>query len=321
MKHRKRRSRIASSSKFVALENPSPCRMERLEDRQLLSATIDLRTPSGGKAVTVSSIGQVVNLDVWAVVTGADATATNDAFQWAMGSFLSSDVGGGAAGGTLEANLNDVFATGDPSNGTQADLDGDGDLDVGSNDNSQPDNFFVARASGLQGGHDPAPAKFLIGTVSFTVTSLKSGTSTDINFRPRDNVLAAGWAEDATAGDTNFKDPNTGTFTFGDPVVVRRDPPPTATVSAPSLTTGGGSTYSFTVKYDDNGAVKSSTFDNNDIRVTGPNGFRQLARKISVNATGDGKSRTVTYRINAPGGVWDSLDNGTYTIAIQGNQV
>src|SRR6267142_2769908 len=97
MKHRKRRSRIASSSKFFAVEHPSPCRMERLEDRQLLSATIDLRTPSGGKTVSVSSVGQVVNLDVWAIVTAGDSTATNDAFQWAMGSFLSSDVGGGSA--------------------------------------------------------------------------------------------------------------------------------------------------------------------------------------------------------------------------------
>ena len=294
--------------------------MERLEDRQLLSATIDLRTPSGGKTVSVSSVGQVVNLDVWAIVTAGDSTATNDAFQWAHGSFLSSDVGGGAAAGTLSAAVQSPFDATAASNGTQVDLDGDGDLDVGSNDNSQPDNFFVARASGLQGGHDPAPAKFLIGTVSFTVTSLKSGTSTDINFRPRDNVLAAGWAEDATAGDTNFKDPNTGTFAAGAPVVIV-DPPPTATLTAPNLAAGGGSTYSFIVKYEDNVAVKSSTFDNNDIRVTGPNGFNKLATKVSVNASGDGKSRTVTYRISAPGNIWDSIDNGTYTVSIESNQV
>ena len=102
MKHRKRRQRVAPSSKFVAFdsERASACRMERLEDRQLLSATIDLRTTSGGKSVTITSVGQVVNLDVWAVVTGADGTATNDAFQWAHGSFLSSDAGGGAVAGT-----------------------------------------------------------------------------------------------------------------------------------------------------------------------------------------------------------------------------
>jgi len=326
MKHRKKRA--ASSSKFVSFDNASPCRIERLEDRQLLSATIDLRTTSGGKTVNITSVGQVVNLDVWAIVTGSDSTATNDAFQWAHGSFLSSDVSGGAAGGTLAASVASPFDATASSNGTQKDLDGDGDLDVGSNDNTQPNGFFVARAGGLQGGSDPAPAKFLIGTVSFTVTSLKSGTSTRINFRPRDNVLAAGWAEDATAQDVNFKNPHSGTFAAGTPVVLSRSQTPvddttapSATLSAPNLTSGGGSTYSFTVKYDDNVAVKSSTFDNNDIRVTGPNGYSKLATKVSVNATGDGKSRTVTYRITAPGNVWDSIDNGTYTVSLQSNQV
>jgi len=323
MKHRKRRA--ASSSKSVAFDHLPPCRIERLEDRQLLSATIDLTTTSGGKSVVVTSVGQVVNLDVWAIVTGADATATNDAFQWAHGSFLSSDSGGGAAGGTLSASVASPFDATVSSNGTQSDLDGDGDLDVGSNDSSQPDGFFVARAGGLQGGSDPAPAKFLIGTVNFTVTSLKSGTATNINFRPRDSSLAAGWDEDL-----NFKDPTTGTFAAGAPVVLTRSgggggtsdtTAPTATLSAPNLTSGGGSTYSFTVRYDDNVAVKSSTFDNNDVRVTGPNGFNKLATRVSVNASGDGKSRTVTYRITAPGNVWDSIDNGAYTIALQSNQV
>ncbi|HEV8290406.1 MAG TPA: calcium-binding protein [Tepidisphaeraceae bacterium] len=319
---------MAPSSKFVAFENASPCRMERLEDRQLLSATIDLRTTGGGKTVTLTSVGQVINLDVWAVVTGADATAADDAFQWAHGSFLSSDVGGGAAGGTLSASVLSPFAATAASNGGQADLDGDGDLDVGSNDNSRPNGFFVARAGGFQGGHDPAPAQFRIGTVSFRVTSLKAGTSTNINFRPRDNVLAAGWAEDATAEDLNFKNPVTGTFAAGAPVVLTHSQPPagdstppTATLSAANLTKGGGSTYSFTVRYDDDVAVKASTFDNNDIRVTGPGGYSKLAAKVSVNAVGNGKSRTVTYRITAPGNIWDSIDNGTYTVALVGNQI
>src|SRR6266550_1620005 len=164
MKHRKRRA--ASSSKFVAFDNASPCRIERLEDRQLLSATIDLRTTSGGKTVNIASVGQVVNLDVWAIVTGSDSTAVNDAFQWAHGSFLSTDVGGGAAGGTLSASAASPFNAAAAANGTQTDLDGDGDLDVGSNDNSQPDNFFVARADGMQVA-STSPAEWRIGTVSF----------------------------------------------------------------------------------------------------------------------------------------------------------
>ena len=50
------------------------------------------------------------------------------------------------------------------------------------------------------------------------LTTLKSGTSTKINFRPRNNVLAAGWAEDATSQNVNFKNPHSGTFAAGTPV-------------------------------------------------------------------------------------------------------
>jgi len=122
-KNSKRRQGVAPSSKFIGM-------MEPLEARQMLSATIDLRTTSGGKNVTVSSVGQVVNLDVWAVVTGTDSNSANDGFQWAHGSFLSSDVGGGAAGGTLSASVQSPFDATASSNGTQVDLDGDGDLDL-----------------------------------------------------------------------------------------------------------------------------------------------------------------------------------------------
>jgi Ca2+-binding RTX toxin-like protein len=293
--------------------------MEGLEARQMLSATIDLRTPSGGKAVTVSSVGQVVDLNVWAVVTAGDTDAANDAFQWAHGSFLSSDVGGGAAAGTLAATVANNFAAETASNGAGVDLDGDGDLDVGSNNNAVADGFFVARSGGSAvGGSGAAPARILIGTVKFTVTSLKSGTSTEIKFRPRDNVLVAGWYEDF-----NFKNSETGSYLAGAPVVVTKAVAsvPTAALTAATLTKGGGSTHTFTVRYDDKLAMKASTFDNNDIRVTGPNGFNQLARFISATPLGDGASRTVTYRINAPGAFWDSVDNGTYSVAIQSNQV
>jgi Ca2+-binding RTX toxin-like protein len=315
MKHPKKRPRMASSSKLVGFASASAFGMERLEDRQLLSATIDLRTTSGGKNVTLSGVGQVINLDVWAVVQGADNDATNDAFQSAHGSFLSSDVGGGAAAGTLSATVLSPFDATSSQNGAQADLDGDGDLDVGSNNDAQPTGFFIARAGGLQGGTNPAPAQFRIGTVSFTVTSLRGTGTTEINYRKRDFNLGVEWAEEFES-----KVQGTGELLIGAPVVIS-DPAPTATASATNLTSGGGGTYSFTVRYDDNIGVKSSTFDNNDIRVTGPNGFNKLASKVSVNASGDGKSRTVTYRIAAPGNVWDSTDNGSYTIALAGNQV
>src|ERR1044072_2332705 len=106
MKHRKTRS--AASSKLVSC-------VEQLENRQLLSATIDLTNTGGGKSVSVSSVGQVVNLDVWAVIDGADADASNDAYSLLMGSFSSSN--GGGVTGDLSATVDSKFTLEGASNG------------------------------------------------------------------------------------------------------------------------------------------------------------------------------------------------------------
>ncbi|MDX2230534.1 MAG: PA14 domain-containing protein [Leptolyngbyaceae cyanobacterium bins.349] len=96
---------------------------------------------------------------------------------------------------------------------------------------------------------------------------------------------------------------------------------PTATATPANITTAGGTTYQFAVTYADNVAINAATIDGNDVRVTGPNGFNQLATRVSVNTTGNGTPRTATYRITAPGGTWDSADAGTYTLALQANQI
>ena len=44
--------------------------IETLENRQLLSLTIDLRLPGGGKTANVGTVGQVVNVEIWATVKG-----------------------------------------------------------------------------------------------------------------------------------------------------------------------------------------------------------------------------------------------------------
>jgi len=97
--------------------------------------------------------------------------------------------------------------------------------------------------------------------------------------------------------------------------------PPTASASTSSLFTNGGSTYDFTVTYSDNVALDVNSFDSNDIQVTGPNGFSQLATRIAMNGGSNSVSSTVTYRANAPGGTWGSADNGSYSIVLQANQV
>jgi Ca2+-binding RTX toxin-like protein len=196
----------------------SPCLFEQLESRQLLSAVIDVRLVGGGKSVNVTSVGQVINMEVWATITGTDADGANDGIQSFVGSFLSTNITGGSANGTLAAVPVTPFHAVASTGGTKVDLDGDGDLDVGSNDSSSPDGFFVARAGEVQydsGTVSGASNSFKVGKLSFTVTSLLSGTSTKINFRKRDGTNGALWIEDGQG-----KDGDAGSLTSGTPVVL-----------------------------------------------------------------------------------------------------
>ena len=90
---------------------------------------------------------------------------------------------------------------------------------------------------------------------------------------------------------------------------------------AANVTTGRGTTYSFTVSFYDDQGINITSIDGSDIRVTGPGGFNQLATLVSVTPAGNGSPRTATYQIIPPGGAWNSADNGTYTIALEANQV
>jgi hypothetical protein len=83
----------------------------------------------------------------------------------------------------------------------------------------------------------------------------------------------------------------------------------------------GGNSYDFSVTYSDDVAVDLSSLDDGDIRVTSSSGFNQEARLVAVDASSNGTPRTATYRITAPGGTWDSTDNGSYSIFLQSNQV
>jgi hypothetical protein len=98
--------------------------------------------------------------------------------------------------------------------------------------------------------------------------------------------------------------------------------PPVAELSVTDLTEAGQSTKQFTVTYSDNVAINVATLDGNDLRVTGPNGYDQLAQFVSVNNADNGTPRTATYAIApAGGGNWLPSDNGTHTIFMRSNQV
>jgi MYXO-CTERM domain-containing protein len=170
---------------------------------------IDLRATSltgagaitpGGKAVTAVTAGTVVNFDIFAVVTGSNAATSDDKFISVAGSFIS---GGGSTRGTLLADyirtteeppVNGFDASG-ASVGLQQDLDGDGDLDVGSNNDSAANDFWAVRfqsTAGQSAGTNINGRKIGFGT--FTVTNA-TGT-TVVNFDGRNASTAANYFQD-----------------------------------------------------------------------------------------------------------------------------
>jgi hypothetical protein len=197
-----------------------------LENRQLLSLVIDLRLPGGGKSATVNSVGQHIDLEIWATVTGSNASGSDEGMQTAIGSLLSTNVGAGAANGNLSGSPESPFNSFGSQEGVQRDLDGDGDLDVGSNDPDAGSDYFASRSGGVTtlGGTVSGKSKsFKIGTADFTVTSLKTGGTTNLNFRIRPGVTAL-WREDGIAV---LKNPTTSTMSVGAPVVLSRGGTPT----------------------------------------------------------------------------------------------
>jgi len=92
--------------------------------------------------------------------------------------------------------------------------------------------------------------------------------------------------------------------------------PPLPLLSAGNITIGGSPSYSFTVTYTDTTAVRLSSLGSNDLVVTGPNGYSNTAEFVGADLPTDGSPITATYSIPAPGGSWDSADNGTYTVTL-----
>lgn len=107
------------------------------------------------------------------------------------------------------------------------------------------------------------------------------------------------------------------------PVEVQPAGLPQAALKAPDVTTAGATSYTFTVTYSDDVAIKAASVVGNNaaVRVTGPSGFDAPASYVSIDNNTDGTPRTVTYSVTPPGGSWDGPDPGLYTVSVVGNQV
>jgi hypothetical protein len=98
--------------------------------------------------------------------------------------------------------------------------------------------------------------------------------------------------------------------------------PPLAELQITNFTSTRQTSLLFHVTYYDNEAIDVTTIDDNDLRVTGPNGYDQLAHFVGLNEDDNGTPRTATYAIFPPSGdLWSYIHNGTYTVFMRSNQV
>jgi Ca2+-binding RTX toxin-like protein len=165
-------------------------------------------------------------------------------------------------------------------------------------------------------------SSFLAGKVTLTIKG--SSGSTTVNFVPRavpsttktQTYYKDGVFTQITGTDTRLGVGSAVSLTIG---ASNDTSPPTASLSASTLTAGGGSTYSFKVTYSDPSGVDTSTVGGTEIKVTGPASFSQTAKFLSKTASGT--SITATYQISANDGIIDALENGTYTVTLLANKV
>jgi hypothetical protein len=97
---------------------------------------------------------------------------------------------------------------------------------------------------------------------------------------------------------------------------------PTVAGTFPDVTATGGSVYTFQLTFVDDVAINVNNLATGlDIYVNGPNGFTTWATFESVDINTYGSPRVATYSFTPPGGMWDGIDNGLYTIGIAKNAV
>jgi hypothetical protein len=97
--------------------------------------------------------------------------------------------------------------------------------------------------------------------------------------------------------------------------------PLSPTVSKPQSLVKKGKFYQLKVSYSHPSGVNLATVGNDDVIVTGPNGFSQPMTLLKAKAKQKGKAVQATYRLAAPGGSWDAADNAVYTAILQPNSV
>src|SRR5437588_621281 len=88
----------------------------------------------------------------------------------------------------------------------------------------------------------------------------------------------------------------------------------------PGSVRNGGS-YAITVSYADADGVSLSSLGNSNLLIAGPGAFAANAQFVHARLQSHGTVALATYRVINPSGNWTAADGGTYTIALQPNQI
>jgi len=214
VRHRFRSAlRLASIATVAGLWGAS--NVAHADSRFDLRATSVNGVPLSGvqspRAIPNALVGDVIRFDVFVTVRGTDANFSNDRFVSGIGSFRSVAVSAQNLRGNLLMDI--VRTTTDPdtgepiapfgfdanasSVGLQQDLDGDGDIDVGSNIDSQAANHWAVRYFGAPlSAPAGLPNGARVGFGTFTVTSGAAGAQTLLQFIGRNSIFGQTWDED-----------------------------------------------------------------------------------------------------------------------------
>jgi Right handed beta helix region len=173
--------------------------------------------------------------------------------------------------------------------------------------------YYPSYVSDNSGGQDKSPI-----TANYSMTP--PGGSWDAADNGAYNVFLVNGVSDTSgnASSTGLL----GTFTVNIPDTT----PPTANVNLNNVYGPGGTSYPFTVTFNDDTAVDLTTVTNNSnvIRIVGPGAptpFNVLATFVSETHTADLSTVFGNYTFTPPGGSWQTMANGTYYVSLEPNQI